>query len=1195
MRPERIRVLPLGPFDLEAPAALGGMAQLWRARHRAQGTAVAVKVLTGARARRPQFLSWFRTEVRAVAALLHPHIVMVFDHGSIPTETARRSRGRLVAGSPYLAMEWASGETLATAPLPKSWRELSATLSALLDALAHAHARGVVHRDLKAGNVLRCLGGDLRPGLKLADFGIARAHDLSASEPHGGTSAYMAPEQAEGRWRDEGPWTDLYSLGCLAFKLATGTHYVEDPRAEPAIDVPAEFRGWMEALLEPDPGRRFRQAADAAWELWRLDRGRDPDDPSPQAAPPGGNAGPPRERSTSRDEPTLPKPPGRPSWPPQPPSPGGSPRPPRAAPMPGSWRRAAGDPRHDRAVDLTGVGTGLYGLRAVSLVGREEERDRLWAALRWVHDRRSARVVVLAGPSGCGKSRLSEWLCERAMELGAATPLKASHGPRGGSTDGIAPMLGRHLCSTDMTREEVLARVSDVLGAPGRDGVTDPDEALALTELLVPVMDREPPSRRSRRRSPPSARATRTIRFASAEERHEVAFRYLHRLALERPVVLWLDDVQWGFDALAFVLHLLEAQARSPSPLLVLATAGEEVLVERSAESELLSEVLARPEVETLEVGPLPVEHWRSLVRGLLGLEASLAQRVERRAAGNPLFAVQLVGAWVQRGLLVPARNGFRLRRGARIELPDDLRQVWDDRVDRLLQSESDADASALEIAAVLGQDVDAREWAGACQKIGVAVPWDLLETLLDRRLARAGGQGPRVLWSFAHAMLRESLERRAARRGRLARHHLGCARLFAEQSEIGSAERLGRHLLAGGDAQGAIEPLAAGADEHIRRGDLRAALGLLLDRDAALSAIGASPGDPRWAQGWALCAFVETQRGRPDEALGWVRRVQAGARRSSWAPALALALFARARVELMRGHLGESRRICEESRRIFADLGDEAGATRCLAWLGIVTMESGDSRGALSFLRQAYDRSEQAGDEAGAASALYELGNAERRVGGGERARRLFLRAVALCEKIGLRQGAANAMVGLGEVERAKGDFDGAEHAYAKALSIHETIGSANAAVTRLNLGLARLGRGDYPGAAAIFARTQPELEQSGRRGLLGCVHVEQLPCCAALGDWSGWDAHHEAAASLLDHADIVDGDLAWAAALAGDLARAAGQHERARTVYDLAAAQWRSLGRVDQALRVEAASEELRVGRRDLSPGRRGQQKES
>ena len=284
--------IPLGPFLLRRCIGRGGMAEVWSGVHAAQGVPVAVKVMTGERARNPVYRAAFRNEVQSVASLDHPGIVMVFEHGEIGPETDEASRGLLPAGSPYLAMELSEGGTLASLPVDDwTWNEARQVLRALLDALAHAHARGVVHRDLKPTNVLVFGGGGAVPRLKLADFGLAQAFERQTNPDSTGfvcgTPSYMAPEQLRGEARDYGPWTDLYSLGCLAWALVTGQPPFaavliqlvrlqleeEPPPFAPLFPVPAGLEAWMRRLLAKDPGRRFLQAADAAWALQRLEGG----------------------------------------------------------------------------------------------------------------------------------------------------------------------------------------------------------------------------------------------------------------------------------------------------------------------------------------------------------------------------------------------------------------------------------------------------------------------------------------------------------------------------------------------------------------------------------------------------------------------------------------------------------------------------------------------------------------------------------------------------------------------------------------------------------------------------------------------------------------------------------------------------------------------------------------------------------
>jgi len=315
--------IPLGPFRLDRCIGRGGMAEVWSGVHAAQGVPVAVKVMTGGPAREASFRAAFGSEVQAVASLDHPGIVLVLDHGEIGAETEEASRGLLSAGSPMLAMELADRGTLAGLfPGPPAWSDLRHVLLTLLDALAHAHARGVVHRDLKPSNILVFGDGGGAPRLKLADFGLAQASELQtrddSTEVICGTPTFMAPEQLRGHWRDYGPWTDLYGLGCLAWTLATGkglfgnVSFIELIRLQleekpaqfrPLLPVPKGFEGWLRRLLEKEPLRRFVRAADAMQALCDLG---EPVDPPAGPEPSSPRRSPPLPATWARRDPSPP-------------------------------------------------------------------------------------------------------------------------------------------------------------------------------------------------------------------------------------------------------------------------------------------------------------------------------------------------------------------------------------------------------------------------------------------------------------------------------------------------------------------------------------------------------------------------------------------------------------------------------------------------------------------------------------------------------------------------------------------------------------------------------------------------------------------------------------------------------------------------------------------------------------------------
>ncbi len=278
----------MGRFEIERRVAAGGMGTVFRARDSTTGTIVALKILRdideGARAR-------LNREAHALAEVMHPRIVRYVAHGVLDS------------GEPYLAMEWIEGETLAErlrrAPLSTSEGIEVVRLAA--EALGHLHARGVVHRDIKPGNLV--LRGDRIDGVTLVDFGLARDAGEISFQSAGtivGTPAFMAPEQARGG-RDIGPEADVFALGGVLFRCVTGRNAFvgtdslavlakvlldTPPRAielvptlDPLVD---EAIGRM---LEKEPERRPRDGASVAAMLGALGRVGDVEPAAEDVAP----------------------------------------------------------------------------------------------------------------------------------------------------------------------------------------------------------------------------------------------------------------------------------------------------------------------------------------------------------------------------------------------------------------------------------------------------------------------------------------------------------------------------------------------------------------------------------------------------------------------------------------------------------------------------------------------------------------------------------------------------------------------------------------------------------------------------------------------------------------------------------------------------------------------------------------------
>jgi serine/threonine protein kinase/tetratricopeptide (TPR) repeat protein len=1145
----------LGRFRVEEEIGRGAMGTVHRGVHVASGVPVAVKVIGVEHAGVATFRAAFRDEVRAVAALDHPGIVMVFDQGVVDDGAAARSRGRFAANAPYFVMEHVAHGTLADVRDAVTWAWLRGVVVAILDALAHAHARGVVHRDIKPGNVLLAVPRDaLIPAVKLTDFGIAHRLDEAPASVRSatlGTPQYMAPEQVEGALHRFGPWTDLYAVGCLAYRLASGRPpFWEEgitlietfsrhlgapvPPVRSESPLPASFDAWLGKMLAKQPAQRFRSAADARTAL--LDLG------VPAAAATRAATGTPAsvdEITRVDDLPIAPLPPDSSELE------GSELLPTRMPPFPETWRSVE-PPRRSPA--LAGAGLALFGLRPAPFVGRDAERDTLWRALGAVHAARRPRLVVVRGPAGVGKSRLADWLAARARETGVATVLAAFHAAALGGADGLGPMVARFLRTAGLPRDEALAVTADEVAALGGD-TSDAAPLLEITHQLAAG------------KSNGETDAVPRVRFAVPRERHRAICRLLALLARDRPVLLHIEDAQFAPDALGLVTEVLA----SALPVLCLLGVSTDTLDERPAEGAALATLAAHPAADTLTLAPLDDRHHAELVEGLLRLAPDLSAEVVHRTRKDPLFAVQLVGDWVQRGILEAGDEGFVLSSGADGALPKDIHALWVRRVTRALAESSPAVAS-LERAAALGPVVDPDEWARAAALSGLPPPHELAAALELHGLLRREGPS----WAFCHGMLVESLSRHAREAGRFEDHHRACAAALGREP-LGPAirERIACHLAAAGELSAALAPALTAALERQEGGDLAAALALLDRRESWIERLALPDADPRRVWGSLRRALVLTRMARVREAGPLLDGAEIAARTAGHGELLAEVLHARGRAATMAGRAPEGIALFEEARACFAELSDRRGVARCDEGLGELFQHSSRLAEARPRFEAALEGYAACGDRLAHAWCRMALAHLVMLTEGGDRATGLALMVEAEREfaAVGNRLGLARAAIFLGHDARIlERRLDVAEAHYERALSIYDAIGSADVAVAEISLGVVHLLRGDFGRATAFLEEAHARFEAEAREGYLVFSHMLLLSCRASARDWDRFDAHCSAVETALAKTGLADDDLELGARLAEDAARRAGADARADRVGSIARAQRAALGMPEQ-----------------------------
>jgi protein kinase-like protein len=250
----------------------GGMGAVYKAEHIRMGKALALKVLRGAFAREPGAVARFRSEAQIVSRLSHPHTIAVFDFGELPE-----------ADGFYLAMEYVPGRDLAA--LLREQRALPEARALeigqqILGSLAEAHDAGIVHRDMKPGNVMLMQTRSGEDFAKVLDFGIAKLRDEASSASTTsagaiiGTPNYLSPEQARGELIDAR--ADLYSVGALLYELVAGRppfhgmspvavvsahlHDPPPPLLSVAPHVSEELSAIVHKALEKRPDRRWASA-----------------------------------------------------------------------------------------------------------------------------------------------------------------------------------------------------------------------------------------------------------------------------------------------------------------------------------------------------------------------------------------------------------------------------------------------------------------------------------------------------------------------------------------------------------------------------------------------------------------------------------------------------------------------------------------------------------------------------------------------------------------------------------------------------------------------------------------------------------------------------------------------------------------------------------------------------------------------
>jgi len=605
-------------YEITGLIGRGGMGIVYHARQLSLLRPVALKFLPEACARDPVWLERFRREAHTASALNHPNICTIYDTGEC-------------AGRPFLCMELILGETFeALIARRRPIEVLIELFRQAADALAAAHAAGVLHRDIKPQNLMVRADGIV----KVLDFGLARrlhARGLATPAAHDtepgtrvGTVRYMSPEQA--RAEPLGSASDLFSLGLVFYELTTG-QYPFTATSEIAIldaiiadaalpasrlnpEIPAYLDSLIQRMLQKEPAHRPTAAEVSATLLNKHNT--------------------PRTRATSPIE-----------------------------------------KRHT--------------------VGRAEERRRLRTGFESACVG-NGRMFCVTGEPGLGKTTFVDDFLD---ELAA---------------DGHAFTLARGRCSERLAGSEAYLPILEALDSflQSEHGASIP----ATMKELAPTWYAQ--------LAPPSAKLLANLNDASQERRKREFVGFLKEVSLERPIVLFLDDVHWADPSSVDLLAYLGNQCARLPLLLVVTYRPSDLLRNQHPFGPIKLDLEARgacAEIGLAFLDRAELDQYIHLIYSGHGFPDDFAAIIHAKTEGNPLFMVDLLRYLHDGGTFAKEEDRWILARplpDLQRDLPASVRGMIQRKVDQLSQSDRQlltagsvqgAEFDSAVVAAVLGRE----------------------------------------------------------------------------------------------------------------------------------------------------------------------------------------------------------------------------------------------------------------------------------------------------------------------------------------------------------------------------------------------------------------------------------------------------------------------------------------------------------
>ncbi|MFU8805279.1 MAG: serine/threonine-protein kinase PknK, partial [Bradymonadaceae bacterium] len=1092
-----------GRFIIAERIGEGGMGAVYRALQTSLDREVALKVLHSEQAFTARARRRFGREARAIARLNHPHIAGVFDFGTDHDDQTL-----------WLAMELVAGHSLSRLKRqPLNVLRIVSLTDQILSALSAAHARGIIHRDLKPSNILLAKDNEEREIIKLVDFGLAatQSGDLDLDNAPGGlgeekseavakpvimgTPRYMAPELFRRLPAD--PRVDLYALGVILYEIFAGTppYPGDDPRKimrghlrEPIPqlrvregDLPALLERCIYTLLAKDPADRYETAAEVrdvmqnvigeySYVPWMV-TGPSLLDPNNMSHP--GNVSAAGFLS---------------NW-------GAQTMPPALA-MGGGSRFGANAPAQ------------------APLIGRETERRNVEKYIRSAVSHGHGSILFVEGEAGVGKSRLVQWIRVRVEEAGVMKVASGNYSRTASGFHGVRSILEEILGTRDVGYDELPHQIEKSLK---EWGFSD-DEIDLCVRLMQPGGD----AAVFEATGPASER-----RLSAQESIFALIERILRQVASQKPWLLIIEDIQFASDTtFSFLQHLAVGMHLDPLPVVILSMVRSEEL-DQAPEMRYALERLTRlgPEnVARIKLKRLELEEATDLVSKLAPLDRELAEKIARRASGNPLHVTQILRYLQESSKLLYENGEWKLADDVDIEkeLPDELAELMRYRLKKLAGRHENPEPllAILQRAAILGQSFDYRLLHNVLteepNKPWIAELDTALEIFVREGFLREVGKSGQDVMEFDHLVMRDViLQDLEGRRGLLGLHKLAAeakTAFYGKRSREYAMEIID-HYRRAREPAGVYAFTVKAARVALDKSDLMGAVRLyrdakqLVDTSQVTTQITLPDEISEVLTGAEVAlevAHLERRLGEYDGARENYRRIL-----SDESPVVSLwARWGLGELAHRQGDFDEALGWYEAARReAQAELpGLKQREIRqvlyiidayCLFGVGSISHARGRLEEAQEVLSDALARAQKAQERLLEAQVLRHLTDVVWRLGDAKKAEVFFRRASILEESHGDQETIATGLLLGSGFLREVGQSSRAEQQAEQARQFFEELGKFHhAAHCLLTLGHIAWCRGEFKTAANHYRQAHRHYETfSDRRGIAHCnLHLAML-----------------------------------------------------------------------------------------------------